>query len=260
MLFLTALVLATIPSTQPIVTAEKYLEYKKQNGHSVAAFTPPEVVLICYQQSTLDHLSERFEMRPSGVLTHLSLIHEGHIGILGGGGIGAPALATKMEQLTALGVKKFIAIGTAGSLMNQHAIGDFVIAPKALAEDGVAHLYLNGAPSVEASPAMLTDWEAFSQTHALPNFRSAPTWSFSAIFRETPADVIRVNKQGYDVVEMESATLYAIGQDKGAQTLSLFVISDAITPEKWDPHLRDPIVKEHLNQLADWAIQFCQEI
>ncbi len=44
--------------------------------------------------------------------------NEGQVGILGGWGCGAPALVVKMEQLIALGVTKFIAVGTAGTLLD----------------------------------------------------------------------------------------------------------------------------------------------
>ena len=65
-----------------------------------------------------------------------------------------------------------------------------------------------------------------------------------------------MTKQGYDVVEMEAATLYAIGEEKGVQTLSLFVISDTMSPDEWIPHIKEPLVQENLLNLADWAFEF----
>lgn len=245
--------------TEPIVTAEKYMEYKKKNGH-LNEFTPPRIVLVCYQQSTLQHLLENNpEMKSSNSFSNLYLIEDGHVGILGGWGMGAPALSIKMEELIALGVKRFIAVGTAGTLMDRHQIGEFIIAQKALAEDGVAHLYLKEENHARADEKLLSNWNEFSKSHSLPNFHQAGAWSFSAIFRETPADIIRVTKQGYDVVEMEAATLYAIGQEKGVQTLSLFVISDALTQETWVPHIKEPKVRNNLHKLSEWALEFCKE-
>ena len=247
-------------SRDPIVTAEKYMEYKRQNGH-LNQFIPPQVVLICYQQSTLDYLLEHYpEMRVSEDFPTLYYLGDGRVGVLGGWGFGAPALANRMEQLAALGVKKFVAIGTAGTLLDRHSIADFIIAPKALAEDGVAHLYLNGEPAAHASAEMLSAWQTFAKEHALPEFHSASAWSFSAIFKESPADVHRVTTQGYDVVEMEAATVYAIGTEKNLQTLSLFVISDSITYDTWTPHIKEPAVRDNLHQLAEWAIAFCKEL
>jgi len=57
---------------------------------------------------------------------------------------------------------------------------------------------------------------------------------------------------------MEAATLYAIGQEKGAQTLSLFVISDSITDKAWVPHIKELSVRNNLHKLADWALKFCR--
>ena len=165
--------------------------------------------------------------------------------------MGAPALSIKLEELVALGVTKFIAVGTAGSLMDKHAIGEFIMAQKALAEDGVAHLYLKGKACATADAKLMSIWNEFANRHALPKFHPAGTWSFSAIFRETPDDVIRVTKQGYDVVEMEAATLYAIGQEKGVQTLSLFVISDTLTDKTWTPHIKESKVRNNLHNFQN---------
>lgn len=247
------------PSTEPIVTAKKYIQYKKKNGH-LEGFISPKIVLICYQQSTLQHLIENNpEMVPSDSFSNLYLSKDDNVGILGGWGMGAPALAIKMEQLIALGVKKFIAVGTAGTLMNKHQIGEFIIASKALGEDGVAHLYLKNKNFAEADQNLICVWNSFVKSHALPSFHKAGAWSFSAIFRETPADIVRVTKQGYDVVEMEAATLYAIGKEKGVQAISLFVISDSLSHDNWTPHIKEPKVKNNLHKLSDWALDFCKE-
>jgi uridine phosphorylase len=252
--------LSAIPSTEPIVTAEKYMEYKKKNGH-FNEFISPKVVLVCYQQSTLQHLLEKNpEMKLSDAFSSLYLIEDGTVGILGGWGMGAPALSFKMEELIALGVRKFIAVGTAGTLMDTHQIGEFIVASKALAEDGVAHLYLKNRNFAKANQNLTCLWSNFAKNHALPDFHETGAWSFSAIFRETPADIIRVSKQGYHVVEMEAATLYAIGEEKGAQAISFFVISDSLSQENWIPHIKEPKVRNNLNKLSDWALEFCKEV
>lgn len=246
-------------ATDPIVTAKQYIEYKKANGH-LNEFIPPKVVLICYQESTYNYLLNHTpDLKKHDSFSNLYLLEDGQVGILAGWGMGAPALSVKLEQLIALGVDKFIAVGTAGTLLNRHPIGDFILAPQALAEDGVAHLYLKGKPFAQADTHMRSQWNTFAQNHALPSFHETSTWSFSAIFHETPADVMRVTKLGCDIVEMEAATLYAIGQDKNVQTLSLFVISDSLTLETWTPHLKETAVRDHLNKLAGWALEFCKE-
>jgi uridine phosphorylase len=244
-------------STEPIVSAKKYIEHRRGAGHPGEKV--PETVLLCYQRSTMQYLLENHpEFQPSPAVTHF-YEWDGQVGILADWGVGAPGLSIKMEELVVLGAKRFIAVGTAGSLMNAHKIADFVLCPKALAEDGVAHLYLpQGQKVADADPELLLEWEQFAKERRIPTFKPAFAWSFSAIFRETLADVLRVESLGCSVVEMEAATLYAIGQEKGVQTLSLFIISDSITQEEWSPRIKDPAVRHNLHQLSQWALEFCK--
>lgn len=110
---------------------------------------------------------------------------------------------------------------------------------------------------MEASLRLRHEWIDFAKRRSLPSFASAISWSFSAIFRESLADVQRVEKLGCSVVEMEAAALYALGKEKGVETLTLFVISDSITSEDWIPRIKEPSVRKNLHQLADWALEFC---
>ena len=243
---------------EPIVTAEKYLEYKRIYGY-MGNFKASETVLLCYQRSTMEYLLKTYpKFQSCKEVTHLYLSDEKEIGILGDWGVGAPGLAIKMEELVALGVKRFIAIGTAGGLMYHHKIADQVLCPKALAEDGVAHLYLNGENVVEADSEMIIEWRQFEKERSLSAFAPAMAWSFSAIFRETVEDVLRVEKQGCSVVEMEAATFYAIAKEKKVKALTLFVISDSISEEEWTPRIKDQSVRANLHQLAELALEFCQ--
>ncbi len=237
----------------PLVTAEKYIHYKLANGH-IKNFIVPDVILICYQQSTFRHLLEIYpHLKSSSNFSELYYLND-EVAIMANWGFGAGPLAAKVEQFIVLGVKTFIAIGTAGSL-NKHQIGDFIISPSALAEDGVAIHYLpKGQTEVRASEELIEKWNHFSQN--LAPFKTASSWSFPAIFRETSADIIRVKRHGFTVVEMESATLYAIGQEKNVKTLSLYVISDILSETYWEPHLKEPIVAKNLHQLAEWATTF----
>jgi purine-nucleoside phosphorylase len=248
-------------SKEPIVTAEKFLDHKRSLGHLAVDFKAPETVLVCYQSSTMQYLLKNHPEFKASPVSHFHFLDDGKVGILGDWGVGAPGLAIKIEELIVLGAKRFIAVGTAGSLMNSHAIADFVLCPKALAEDGVAHHYLPpGKDVAEADEQMIMEWESFVKAHSLPQFHSGMTWSFAAIYRETVEDVCRVSEAGCTLVEMEAATLYAIGHNKQIQALTLVVISDQITAENWIPNIKNLAVRNNLHQLADWALEFCSSL
>lgn len=251
---------AHLSASVPIVTAEKFVEHKRSRG-LIGDFKAPENILVCYQRSTMEYLlKEHPEFEPSQIVAHLYLDRQGKVGILGDWGVGAPGLAIKMEELIVHGAKRFIAVGTAGTLLGVHPIADFIICTRALAEDGVAHHYLPlGQTTIEADPRMMLEWDRFAEERALPAFHLGMAWSFAALFRETVADVHRVKGEGCSVVEMEAATLYAIAKEKDVQALTLFVISDSITDKAWVPHVRDPVMLSNLHRLADWALEFCAE-
>ena len=256
LLFVFSLKRAQAHSNEPLVTAQKFLDHKKSTGH-FSQTDVPVTILVCYQQSTLDYLLGKHpEATSSKAVSNLYLLNT-RVAILGGFGVGAPNLAIKMELLIAHGAKRFVAVGTAGALMNAHPIGAFIIAPKALAEDGVAHHYLSES-FAQADPALFQDWSAYAKEKNLPQFQPGSAWSFSAIFKESPAHIHRVKEKGCSLVEMEAATLYAIGQEKKVQTLSLFVISDNLTQDAWDCHIKEKKVRDNLHTLADWALNFCQ--
>lgn len=246
-------------TSEPVVTAKKIIAHKKAKGF-LGNFVPPQIVLVCYQSSTLKYLLAKDPtIKKSDAFSNLYFIKNGNVGILSGMGVGAPALAIKVEELIELGVTKFLAVGTAGTL-NNHGPGSFIVSTQALAEDGVAHHYLpKNQNLVQADKKLLDAWRRFTKKQALPDFESVDTWSFSTIFKESPADIMRVKKEGCGVVEMEAATLYAIGQEKGVQTLSLFVVSDIISYNEWVPHIKEPRVRDNLHKLADWALLFCQQ-
>lgn len=249
-------VLSAQPPDDLITSAEKLVQFKKDTG-SMEGFIAPQSVIICYQPSTLQHLLEQnSDFEKSKSFSNLYVSQKSNVGILGGWGIGAPALAIQVELLAAVGVKRFIGVGTAGALLNKFEIGDFVIATKALGEDGVAHLYLDGPNFAEGNLELNAQWRDYASDL---NFYEATAWSFSAFFRERYSDVIRVVEKGCDVVEMETATLFAIVQERGLEAMALYVVSDVINLEPWVPRLRDPSILDKVNFLADRALQFCQE-
>ncbi len=246
-------------SKNHITSAEKYCLYLKANGH-YPNVTPPETVIFIFSNSLLKSIlaGHPHEQRKEPMLSDLYFLGDGKVAVMKSG-LGGPELAHKMEKLIALGTKKFLIVGTAGSLTSALVPGDFVICSKALGEDGVSHLYLEEKLSFAFPHSSLFDaWISFIKTRhpEHPKFEKTATWSFPAVFRETKEDVLRVIEQGCSTVEMEAAALYAIAQEKNVQALALFVISDSLAGGEWEVKARDPMVTERLNKLADLAVAF----
>jgi uridine phosphorylase len=82
-----------------------------------------------------------------------------NIALAGGFGIGAPAAATVLEELIALGAREFISIGEAGCLQPRCAFGEAVVCTGAIRDEGVSHHY---APAEKFRPGpsegLTTGW------------------------------------------------------------------------------------------------------
>lgn len=128
-----------------------------------------------------------------------------------------------------------------------------MIATKAFANDGVAEHYLNGQEFAFCNPELCDAWKSFEQEKGLDS-QEAISWTFSAIFKETPKALNQALNKGCDVVEMEIATLYALGADKNVQALTLLVVSDNVKGSGWNPQFKSDLLKTNLHKLADLAV------
>lgn len=75
------------------------------------------------------------------------------------------------------------------------------------------------------------------------------------MFLQTPSRNARARANGCSVVEMETAVLYAIAENKQVEALSLVVVSDCATEKGWNPSLKSART-EALNDLADAVLAF----
>jgi uridine phosphorylase len=241
-----------------VVTADLYLNHLKTHGKMDPDAKAPQTVIVCYS-SSFDHLVKTkgpFEL--NAPLSYLRVVKGGSIGILGGFGVGAPALVNQVEKLIGLGTKRFILVGLAGTLYEDLPIGTTVLCSHALKEDGLSHLYVEKGQFSEPSKALVEKWMAYAWRKKI-FCHPATSWCFPTIFLETPSRIERVKRLGCSVVDMESAALFAIATTKDAEAMALFVISDHPSENGWVASLRSDETMVRINALADQVFEFCVE-
>src|SRR3989344_5766065 len=112
-------------SFDSMFTPSEFMNYQKKRG-KYPKFKTPEGVILCYQKSLMEHILENHKVtKVEGFYGEMYLLDEtnGKIAIIGKFGIGSPVVVTLLEELIAFGVKKFISIGTAGTLQKNIKIG-----------------------------------------------------------------------------------------------------------------------------------------
>jgi uridine phosphorylase len=232
-----------------------HLNYFRREGLAPTG-PPPKGVIFCYQRSLLKHIldTERVEPLPCVVGRLYPLPSTGGaVAVAAEFGIGAPAAAMLIELLIAMGVGRFITIGTAGGIAPGLQVGDLTVCTAAYRDEGVSHHYLESpAPTVEPDAALTGALSAALMAGG-GLVASGPTWTTDAAFRETRAEIAHYQGQGVLSVEMEAAALFAICSMRGAAIAGGLVISDVLAEPVWNPQFRAQATAAGLVRLYEAA-------
>lgn len=212
-----------------LVTPHDYLAYARARG--TVPKVRPEALIIAYHRSLMRYVLEKHRTkRVKGFFGEMYFLGEtaNRVAIIGNFGIGAPQAVIHLEEFIAWGVRRFVSVGTAGSLQRGLRVGDLVLVERALRDEGSSHHYL--APARYAHPSKgLTDRIRKELRSRRLKFASGATWTIDTPYRETVAEARRYQRQGVLTVEMEAAALFAVAKYRRAEVASVLSISDSLT-------------------------------
>jgi DeoD family purine-nucleoside phosphorylase len=133
-------------------------------------------------------------------------------------GMGGPSAAIVFEELIALGARSAIRVGTCGALDATLALGDLLVAREAICADGTSRA-LGGGERVAADPALT---EALARSA-----RSARVGTIVSVDLFYERDGSAAGARGDALaVEMEAATLFALGAAAGVPVACLLAVTD----------------------------------
>jgi uridine phosphorylase len=156
-------------------------------------------------------------------------------------GMGGPSAAIVLWELIALGAKRAIRVGTCGALAPGLELGALVIAREALCADGTSRALGAGARARADE-----DLAAALAQHA-PTALQGAVVSVDLFYggdpREGAGDAL--------AVEMEAATLFAIGANTGVPVACMLVVSDTFEQTATHPPTRRRIDDQVLLESAE---------
>ncbi len=138
-------------------------------------------------------------------------------------GMGGPSAAIVLSELIDLGARRAIRVGTCGALAAGLALGDLIVAREAICADGTSRAL--GAGARVAADGELT--ERLSEQAAAA--RTGAVVSVDLFYeRAADADARMQDRlsQGALAIEMEAATLFALGADAGIAVGCVLAVSD----------------------------------
>jgi uridine phosphorylase len=166
-------------------------------------------------------------------------------------GVGAPLAAALLDELIALGCKKFIACGGAGVLDREIAVEHVIVPVAAIRDEGTSYHYLPPGREVAASAEGVAAIERVLQARRV-DYLLTKTWTTDAFYRETPARIQRRKAEGCLAVEMEAAAFFAVAQFRGVTFAQILYGGDDVSSANWDAREWDEraSVREKLFWLA----------
>lgn len=220
---------------RPLFTADEIHRYSIRRRGAALPRAPESVVFVFGRgwrrylgrkyPETLDRRTDLYRVRTGVAVTILE-------------GPGAPYAGIATEELAALGARRFVIVGTAGSLQPDLRVGGIVLCNRALRDEGTSHHYL--PPGRFAKPsASLTDKLRTALVRGGTPHAIGSTWTIDAPYRETVAEIRRYRSRGILTVEMEASAVFAIAHLRHCESAALFVISDHLDEEGWEPRFHD---------------------
>jgi uridine phosphorylase len=148
-------------------------------------------------------------------------------------GVGAPVAAGLLEEMIAIGCRKFIVCGGCGVLAKGITVGHLVVVSSAVRDEGVSYHYLPPGREVVANPAGIAAIEKSLIAHSLPYYRGK-TWTIDAPYRETAAKIAARRFEGCLTVEMEAAGLMAVAEFRKVVLGQILYGGDDLSGAEWD--------------------------
>jgi uridine phosphorylase len=173
-------------------------------------------------------------------------------------GVSAAFAAAMLEEVIALGCRKFIACGGGGVLDREIAVGHIIVPTAAVRDEGASYHYMPPSREVAPSPEGLAAIEKVLQARNI-DYILSKTWTTDGFYRETREKIEMRRSEGCLIVEMEAAAFFAVAQFRGVTFAQILYGGDDVSGEEWDH--RDWHKKGHTREELLWlAAEACLEL
>ena len=145
--------------------------------------------------------------------------------------IGGAGTAGLLEEALAMGAKKVLLYGSCGVLDSALVAGHFILPTAAYRDEGVSYHYLPVGDYVDI-PTSERLGEIFDGL-SVPYARGK-TWTTDAIYRETERNAEARRSEGCLTVEMECASVMAVGQFRQFPVYQFLYTADSLDGGAWE--------------------------
>ena len=151
-------------------------------------------------------------------------------------GIGSPSAAIVFEELKMYNVKLIVRIGTCGSLKSELRRGMFVIPTAAgYFKYSPIRLLIDREIILPAIPDLQLTNSLYNKLKDVVPIKLGLVFSNDMFYIENPELANKLSKHGFDVIEMECATLFTIGLLRKISTSAILLIANSlVNPDEYE--------------------------
>lgn len=200
----------------------------------------PEYCVLCFFHEVIDKLHKNHKLKKVAYLKS----ELGHHAIyevkfkrerliVFNPGVGAPLAVGLLEEIIALGCKKFIVCGGAGVLDKNIALGHIIIPSVAVRDEGTSYHYLPPAREVNAPIKGVSAIKKVLEKYGL-SYVAGKSWTTDAFYRETSRKIKMRRSEGCIAVEMEAAAFFAVAKFRKIILGQMLYAGDDVSGESWN--------------------------
>ncbi|WP_115864795.1 nucleoside phosphorylase [Halorussus litoreus] len=215
----------------------------------------PPAVVLGFQDVLHEEVLDRAEGSIPLVRSQEIHLLDDDVGFVGNFGYGAPMTATVTENVIAAGSEVVCILGGCGCLQTSIPPNDAILPTQSIRDEGVSYHYLPPEEEVRTTPELVDALDDSLSETGVETHRG-PTWTTSAMYRETIPEIERYAEEGVVSLCMETAAMLAVAEYRGADGAVVHEIGDHLTPDEWESGVER---KQNLTEFLDPTVAALRE-
>ncbi|MDR3208416.1 MAG: nucleoside phosphorylase [Rickettsiales bacterium] len=175
--------------------------------------------------------------------------------------LGGPFAVGQIEEISAMGCKKFLAVGSCGVIDKEHQYGKLIIPAVAVRDEGASYHYVKPSREISMSGRIVESIEKYFIKNKLPYIKGK-TWTTDALYRETKDKIALRKSDGCVSVDMECASYLAAARYNNVSFGQILYAADCIGGAEWNDRKRRETKANVLRtryELSEHALKIVQQ-
>ncbi len=168
-------------------------------------------------------------------------------------GMGCPSAAIVIEELSQLGVKTIIRVGTCGGLQPDLGMGDLIVAMSSAPADSTALHYVDNEAHAPTASFDVLHETVHQAKHLGKPVRVGPIVSTDVFYQADAGLAARWSERGILAVEMEASVLFTLGALRQLRTGCLLIVSDLFVEGEF-VRITDEQMRAAVDEMTELAL------